>query len=99
MFSRFLEGQNGSIKLKWEKGIGLNVALNGPFGHGEIMKKESIKPLFFHFLQWKYTAKAVLDNAIKSLLNDISSKGITVFDINCFELIGLYKNNITMLLC
>jgi hypothetical protein len=99
MFSRFLEGVNGTITLKWEKGTGLNIVLTGPFGHGEVMKKEVVKPLFFHFLQWKYTAKNQLNNAIKSLLNDITNKGITVFDINCFKLVGLYKNNITMSLC
>jgi hypothetical protein len=86
MFDRFATVKGGNLYLNWQRGQGLYMTLDGPFAHGEQHRRESQRPLFFHFLQWKYCCGSELTAAIAKFTRDLELKGVSVFNLNCFNM-------------
>lgn len=104
MTNRFLEHEkgkehNGTLTYRWASWQGATITVDGPFGFGNQYKHEVARPLFLHFLQWKYCCGSQLDEAIRSFLRDLEQRGKTPFDVECFTLVAQNPKRVTMQLC
>lgn len=86
MYSRFIELPGATITYRWEKGKGGELTLEGNVGFQEVYRKETVKPLFFHFLQWKNYAGVELYRSLNNLLNQIKDANLTPMTVECFHL-------------
>lgn len=99
MMGRFVEMPNSTLTLRWIRGEGLTVNADGHYGFGEIYKNETVEALFAHFLQWKYTCGEALTSTLRGVTAYLRSRGQSPFDLQCLELLGTYKHNLTWRLC
>jgi len=88
MTTRFLNTPNSSIFFRWNKEQGITVTVDGTFGFGDVYKQETVRPLFFHFLEWKYCCGHEIDQGIAKLTFSLSARNLSIFDIECFEMRG-----------
>jgi hypothetical protein len=85
MWDKYAVSAKGKTSFIWKRNEGITVTVDGPFGYKEKHVVETLRPLFFHFLQWKFCCWTQLQSALKAFIDDVHRKGLTVFQLDCFQ--------------
>ena len=101
MYEKYTSNPNISISLIWKRSLGLEVSITVTAniqsqGWNFIMPRpgssyiEYGRPLFFHFLQWKYCCGNELSVALRIFYETLKRKGLTFYTLNCVQLVVMY---------
>lgn len=108
MYEKYTSNPDINVKLVWKRALGLEISIvvNGNIQDRDInliLDKspyiEYARPLFFHFLQWKYCCGNELKSSLESFYKDVMRQGLTFYTINCVQLSVKYLKKFEFSMC
>jgi len=82
------------VNLIWKRSLGLEVSISVNSTYVEYAR-----PLFFHFLQWKYCCGNELKNALQKFQTKLASQGLTFYTVSCIQLAVQYFKAFEFSMC
>ena len=82
------------VNLIWRRSLGLQVSISCNTTYVEYAR-----PLFFHFLQWKYCCGNELKKALQYFQATLATRGLTFYTVDCVQLTVSYFKVFQFRLC
>lgn len=85
MYDIYANKPETMINLIWKKPLGLEVSITTKSNNSQPYT-EYARPLFFHFLQWKYCCGNELKESLEQFQKNLLKNGLTFYTVNCVQL-------------
>lgn len=99
MYDMYAINPNMRINVIWRRSLGLEISISVSSNITSTPYIEYARPLFLHFLQWKYCCGEEMLSALQNFQQTLTKKGLTVYNIDCLQLSVSYYKNFKLTLC